>query len=143
MSRGFQKLFLCVHQIRPFIDIFRLTHHVSYLYCIYNQLKWCFSITFGSKKVLETCRKLINIFLCSYIHINIYIIDSQDKHFFKLHSGRHRCVGETFAYMQIKTIWSVLLKKYKFSLIDGFFPPVNYSTMIHTPTKPIIRYQRR
>ena len=58
-------------------------------------------------------------------------------------SGRHRCVGESFAYVQIKTIWSVLLRKYEFDLCDGFFPPVNYSTMIHTPLKPIIKYRRR
>ena len=58
-------------------------------------------------------------------------------------SGRHRCVGESFAYIQIKTIWSVLLRKYEFDLCDGFFPPVNYSTMIHTPLKPIIKYRRR
>ena len=60
-----------------------------------------------------------------------------------LPSGRHRCVGESFAYVQIKTIWSVLLRKYEFDLCDGFFPPVNYSTMIHTPLKPIIKYHRR
>ena len=52
-------------------------------------------------------------------------------------------MGESFAFMQIKTIWSVLLRKYEFDLVDGYFPVVNYSTMIHTPTKPIIRYKRR
>ena len=45
--------------------------------------------------------------------------------------------------MQIKTIWSVLLRKYEFDLVDEYFPVVNYSTMIHTPTKPIIRYKKR
>eukprot|EP00731_Ephydatia_muelleri_P008297 Em0004g635a len=58
-------------------------------------------------------------------------------------AGRHRCVGESFAYIQIKTIWSVLLRKYEFDLVDGYFPPINYSTMIHTPTKPIINYKKR
>lgn len=62
---------------------------------------------------------------------------------FFLPAGRHRCVGESFAYTQIKTIWSVLITKYEFSLIDGYFPPVNYSTMIHTPTRPVIAYKRR
>uniref|UniRef100_UPI00358F2054 lanosterol 14-alpha demethylase isoform X1 n=1 Tax=Myxine glutinosa TaxID=7769 RepID=UPI00358F2054 len=58
-------------------------------------------------------------------------------------AGRHRCIGENFAYVQIKTIWSVLLRLYKFELIDGNFPDINYTTMIHTPRKPIIRYCRR
>ncbi len=59
------------------------------------------------------------------------------------YTGRHRCIGENFAFIQIKTIWSILLRKYEFDLVDGHFPPVNYTTMIHTPTKPIIRYKRR
>ncbi|KAK3726661.1 hypothetical protein RRG08_016970 [Elysia crispata] len=58
-------------------------------------------------------------------------------------AGRHRCIGETFAYIQIKTIFSVLIRKYKFSLVDNYFPEVNYTTMIHTPTNPIIQYTYR
>ncbi|XP_049329487.1 lanosterol 14-alpha demethylase isoform X5 [Astyanax mexicanus] len=58
-------------------------------------------------------------------------------------AGRHRCIGENFAYVQIKTIWSMMLRLYQFELVDGYFPTVNYTTMIHTPNNPIIRYRRR
>ena len=58
-------------------------------------------------------------------------------------AGRHRCIGEAFAYVQIKTIWSTLLRTYQFELVDGRFPPVNTATMIHTPEYPVIRYRRR
>nr|XP_006636075.1 PREDICTED: lanosterol 14-alpha demethylase isoform X1 [Lepisosteus oculatus] len=58
-------------------------------------------------------------------------------------AGRHRCIGENFAYAQIKTIWSTMLRLYDFKLVDGYFPTVNYTTMIHTPHNPIIRYKRR
>uniref|UniRef100_A0A665TQ23 Lanosterol 14-alpha demethylase n=1 Tax=Echeneis naucrates TaxID=173247 RepID=A0A665TQ23_ECHNA len=58
-------------------------------------------------------------------------------------AGRHRCIGENFAYVQIKTIWSTLLRMYDFDLVDGYFPTINYTTMIHTPHNPIIRYKRR
>uniref|UniRef100_A0A8C8VNI6 Lanosterol 14-alpha demethylase n=1 Tax=Pelusios castaneus TaxID=367368 RepID=A0A8C8VNI6_9SAUR len=58
-------------------------------------------------------------------------------------AGRHRCIGENFAYVQIKTIWSTLLRLYEFDLVDGYFPPVNYTTMIHTPHNPVIRYKKR
>ena len=54
-----------------------------------------------------------------------------------------RCIGEGFAYVQIKTLMSILLRNYEFSLVDGYFPEINYTTMLHTPLKPIIRYQRR
>ncbi|KAG8547075.1 hypothetical protein GDO81_029157 [Engystomops pustulosus] len=58
-------------------------------------------------------------------------------------AGRHRCIGENFAYVQIKTIWSTMLRLYEFDLVDGYFPTINYTTMIHTPNNPIIRYKRR
>ncbi|XP_072910586.1 lanosterol 14-alpha demethylase [Hemitrygon akajei] len=58
-------------------------------------------------------------------------------------AGRHRCIGENFAYVQIKTIWSTLIRLYEFDLVDGYFPVVNYTTMIHTPTNPVISYKRR
>ena len=32
--------------------------------------------------------------------------------------GRHRCIGLTFAYLQVKAIWSVLLRRYELSLVD-------------------------
>lgn len=55
-------------------------------------------------------------------------------------AGRHRCIGESFAYVQIKTVVSILLRLYHLELVDGYFPEVDFSTMIHTPKKPIIRY---
>ena len=58
-------------------------------------------------------------------------------------AGRHRCIGESFAYIQIKTIWSTLVRHFKFELVNGYFPDVDYKTMIHTPFKPIIKFQRR
>ncbi|CAG5885697.1 unnamed protein product [Menidia menidia] len=58
-------------------------------------------------------------------------------------AGRHRCIGENFAYVQIKTIWSTMLRLYEFDLVDGYFPTINYTTMIHTPHNPVIRYKRR
>ncbi|XP_063308520.1 lanosterol 14-alpha demethylase [Pelobates fuscus] len=58
-------------------------------------------------------------------------------------AGRHRCIGENFAYVQIKTIWSTMLRLYEFELVDGYFPSINYTTMIHTPNNPVIRYKRR
>ncbi|XP_019646002.1 PREDICTED: lanosterol 14-alpha demethylase-like [Branchiostoma belcheri] len=58
-------------------------------------------------------------------------------------AGRHRCIGENFAYVQIKTIWAVLLREFEFELVDGHFPAVNVETMIHTPSQAIIRYKKR
>ena len=58
-------------------------------------------------------------------------------------AGRHQCSGETFAYLQVKTILSVLLRRYKVELV-GKFPPPNYKTMVVSPVPPVtIRYTRR
>ncbi|KAL8600588.1 hypothetical protein ACOMHN_062459 [Nucella lapillus] len=58
-------------------------------------------------------------------------------------AGRHRCIGESFAYAQIKTAVSTLLRHYRLELVGGYFPEVDFTTMIHTPKTPIVRYSPR
>lgn len=60
--------------------------------------------------------------------------------------GRHTCLGEVFAYMQIKTIWSVMLREFEFSTVlpDGEFPVNNYDAMVVGPDKPCtVKFKRR
>lgn len=59
--------------------------------------------------------------------------------------GRHRCVGAAFATMQIKAIFSVLLREYEFEMMQ---PPETYrndhSKMVVQLAKPAkVRYRRR
>ena len=57
--------------------------------------------------------------------------------------GKHRCMGEHFAYMQLKAIWSVLLDRFDFQL-DGEFPAPNYGSWVTGPREPCrVRYRRR
>ena len=56
--------------------------------------------------------------------------------------GRHGCMGETFAYMQIKTIWSILLRNFDFELVGGL-PEPDYEGMVVGPKKSCVRYTRR
>mmetsp|Transcript_39593 Transcript_39593/g.81072 ORF Transcript_39593/g.81072 Transcript_39593/m.81072 type:complete len:496 (+) Transcript_39593:40-1527(+) len=57
--------------------------------------------------------------------------------------GRHRCIGENFAYMQIKTIWSYLLRNFEMEAV-GELPKPNYEALVVGPTPPcIIKYKRR
>jgi len=60
-------------------------------------------------------------------------------------AGRHRCVGATFAMVQLKTIFSVLLNRYDFELAQ---PPDAYrndlSKMVIQIARPCrVRYRRR
>lgn len=60
-------------------------------------------------------------------------------------AGRHRCVGSAFAMMQIKAIFSDLLRSYSFELAQ---PPESYrndhSKMVVQLEQPCrVRYQRR
>jgi len=58
-------------------------------------------------------------------------------------AGRHQCSGETFAYLQIKTILSTLLRSYKLELVGEIAPP-NYRTFVVGPTAPVmVRYSRK
>ncbi|GAA4136945.1 cytochrome P450 [Actinomadura keratinilytica] len=60
-------------------------------------------------------------------------------------AGRHRCVGANFAMMQLKAIFSVLLRDWEFELAQ---PPDSYrndhSTMVVQLARPCtVRYRRR
>jgi sterol 14-demethylase len=60
-------------------------------------------------------------------------------------AGRHRCVGAAFAMMQLKTIFSILLRRYEFELAQ---PAESYgndvSKMVVAVRQPCrVRYRRR
>lgn len=60
-------------------------------------------------------------------------------------AGRHRCVGANFAMVQLKAIFSVLLREYEFELAQ---PPESYrndhSKMVVQLAQPcVVRYRRR
>jgi sterol 14-demethylase len=60
-------------------------------------------------------------------------------------AGRHRCVGAAFATMQIKAIFSVLLREYDFEMVQ---PPESYrndhSKMVVQLARPaLVRYRKR
>jgi sterol 14-demethylase len=57
--------------------------------------------------------------------------------------GRHGCIGMTFAYLQVKAIWSVLLRRFELELIDPN-PQPNYSTFVVGPRPPCrLRFRRK
>jgi sterol 14alpha-demethylase len=60
-------------------------------------------------------------------------------------AGKHRCVGNAFAMMQLKAIFSVILRDYEFEMVQ---PPDDYrddtSKMVIQLQKPArVRYRRR
>jgi sterol 14-demethylase len=60
-------------------------------------------------------------------------------------AGRHRCVGSAFALMQLKAIFSDILREYEFELAQ---PPASYrndhSKMVVQLEQPcLVRYKRR
>lgn len=57
--------------------------------------------------------------------------------------GTHACIGEQFGFLQVKTIVSILLRKYEIDLVDPM-PTPNYRAMVVGPTQPLrIRYRLR
>ena len=59
--------------------------------------------------------------------------------------GRHRCVGAAFAMIQLKAIFSILLRRYEFELAA---PPESYrndhSKMVVSVRQPCrVRYRKR
>ncbi|KAL8556345.1 hypothetical protein ACS0TY_003964 [Phlomoides rotata] len=57
--------------------------------------------------------------------------------------GRHGCLGEPFAYLQIKAIWSHLLRNFELELISPF-PETDWNAMVvGVKGKVMVRYKRR
>ncbi|KAI3467820.1 hypothetical protein Pfo_024483 [Paulownia fortunei] len=57
--------------------------------------------------------------------------------------GRHGCLGEPFAYLQIKAIWSHLLRNFEMELISPF-PEIDWNAMVvGVKGKVMVRYTRR
>jgi len=71
--------------------------------------------------------------------------DKQSFTWLPFGAGRHRCVGAAFAMMQLKAIFSVLLRSFRFELAQ---PPDTYrndhSKMVVQLKQPCrVRYERR
>lgn len=57
--------------------------------------------------------------------------------------GRHGCLGEPFAYLQIKAIWSHLLRNFELELVSPF-PEIDWNAMVvGVKGKVMVQYKRR
>lgn len=50
--------------------------------------------------------------------------------------GRHRCIGEQFAYVQLGTILTTYIYNLKWKLENGKVPDVDYASMVTLPMEP-------
>ncbi|KAF7979167.1 hypothetical protein HWV62_43431 [Athelia sp. TMB] len=59
-------------------------------------------------------------------------------------AGRHRCIGEQFAYLQLGVVLTTFIRRMEVRLETGKVPEHNYHTMITMPKRPRnIMYRRR
>lgn len=59
-------------------------------------------------------------------------------------AGRHRCIGEAFAYVQLKTIVATFVRMFDFEFEKDYFPELDYTTLIAMPVSPVkVSYTRR
>ena len=53
-------------------------------------------------------------------------------------AGRHRCIGESFAYVQLKTIIATFVREFDWTFPQGrAFPETDFTTLIAMPIKPV------
>lgn len=60
-------------------------------------------------------------------------------------AGRHGCMGEGFAYLQVKTIWSLFLREFEFEPVGDAVPEANFAALVVGPYTGtcMIKYRRR
>eukprot|EP00327_Prymnesium_parvum_P040987 CAMPEP_0195647970 /NCGR_PEP_ID=MMETSP0815-20121206/30384_1 /TAXON_ID=97485 /ORGANISM="Prymnesium parvum, Strain Texoma1" /LENGTH=657 /DNA_ID=CAMNT_0040791577 /DNA_START=288 /DNA_END=2263 /DNA_ORIENTATION=+ len=85
-------------------------------------------------------------------------VDGKERHAFDSHSvghgsvqglhlsfggGAHMCSGRRFGYLQVSTIWAILLRDFDLSL-ESPLPPPAYNDMVVGPAAPVlVRYKRK
>jgi sterol 14-demethylase len=57
-------------------------------------------------------------------------------------SGRHKCIGENYAILQVKSILSKLLRTYDMELVSKV-PNINYTSLVVGPEPCIVKFNRR
>lgn len=56
--------------------------------------------------------------------------------------GRHGCLGERFGYLQVKTIWSILIRQFEWELVD--LPDRDFAAIVVGPKVPVrIKFKRK
>jgi sterol 14alpha-demethylase len=66
--------------------------------------------------------------------------DAPKFSFIAFGGGRHSCLGEHFGVLQVKTIWSILIREFNLSLPDPSLAKIplqaDYSTLVAGPKPP-------
>jgi len=58
--------------------------------------------------------------------------------------GMHSCMGQQFAFVQVKTILSVLMREYEIEMVADKMPDMDYTAMVVGPKGDCrVRYKRR
>jgi sterol 14-demethylase len=58
--------------------------------------------------------------------------------------GMHSCMGQNFAFMQVKTILSVLFREYDIEMVSDEMPEIDYEAMVVGPKgNCMVRYKKR
>lgn len=61
-------------------------------------------------------------------------------------AGRHRCIGEQFAYVQLQTILVCMVRDFKFANLDGSGDVIgtDYTSLFSRPLSPaVVKWERR
>jgi sterol 14-demethylase len=69
--------------------------------------------------------------------------DKRDFAYIPFGGGRHKCMGNAFALLQIKAILAILLRRYEFELVDANVTS-DFQGLVVGPKEPCrVRYRRR
>ena len=61
-------------------------------------------------------------------------------------AGRHRCIGEAFAYVQLGTVTAMMVRRFKLRNMEGVKGVVgtDYSSLFSRPLSPaVVQWERR
>ncbi|KAL8698365.1 MAG: hypothetical protein Q9201_006622 [Fulgogasparrea decipioides] len=74
------------------------------------------------------------------------VLTGADSTYLPFGAGRHRCIGEKYAWLQLTIIVAVLVRKFRVKLPEGVkgVPATDYSSMFSRPMEPaLVQWERR
>jgi sterol 14-demethylase len=101
---------------------------------------------FADPEKWDPYRWLNNPSFADYTDVDVSVSKGASSPYLPFGAGRHRCIGEKFAYVNLSVIAATLVREFEWSAADGGtgVPETDYQSLFARPKAPaMLRWRRR
>ncbi|KAF2652068.1 14-alpha sterol demethylase [Lophiostoma macrostomum CBS 122681] len=104
------------------------------------------SLHFADPEKWDPYRWLNNPSFADYTDVDVSVSKGANSPYLPFGAGRHRCIGEKFAYVNLGVIVATLIREFEWSMANGEtgVPETDYQSLFARPKAPaMLRWRRR